>query len=285
MHKLLARQLRQYVGSASPLPAELQPLLAAVERAYEDADHERAILEHSMQTVSRELEDRFQRLQAALHESQRAKDELDRAVSLLSATLESTADGILVVDRKGKIVQMNQRFVELWRIPDVVVESRDDDRALEYVHEQLANPTEFLHKVRELYDQPEAESFDVVPFRDGRTFERYSMPQRVGDEIIGRVWSFRDVTVRRQLEEQLRQSQKLEAVGSLAGGVAHDFNNILTVIRGHAGLLADTLPLENPGLLDLREISRAAERAAALTRQLLAFQSQTGLAADGHGPQ
>ncbi|MFN8575044.1 MAG: ATP-binding protein [Gemmatimonadaceae bacterium] len=271
MHKLLARQLRRHFESADRVPAELQPFLAAIERAYEDADQERSVLEHSMQTVSRELEDRFRRLQAALHESQRAQDELDRAVSLLSATLESTADGILVVDRKGKIVQMNQRFVELWRIPEAVIESRDDARALDYVLEQLANPTTFLHKVRELYGQPEAESFDVVPFKDGRTFERYSMPQRIGDEIVGRVWSFRDVTVRRQLEEQLRQSQKLEAVGSLAGGVAHDFNNILTVIRGHAGLLADTLSPDDTGQLDLREISRAAERAAALTRQLLAF--------------
>ncbi|MFN8581281.1 MAG: ATP-binding protein, partial [Gemmatimonadaceae bacterium] len=271
MHKLLARQLRQKFGSVEAVPAHIQPLVEAVERAYQDFDAERALLEHSMETVSRELVDRYERLQAALTESQRAKDESAQGMSLLSATLESTADGILVVDRHGKMVLMNGRFIELWRIPESIVEARDDERALQFVLEQLATPAEFLQRVRDLYDTPEAESSDVLKFTDGRTFERYSRPQRIGRDIVGRVWSFRDVTVRRQLEEQLLQSQKLEAVGALAGGVAHDFNNILTVIRGHAGLLGDVLPPGHPGHQDLREIAKAAERAASLTRQLLAF--------------
>ena len=87
-----------------------------------------------------------------------------------------------------------------------------------------------------------------------------------------------DVTERRSLEDQLRQSQKMEAVGQLAGGIAHDFNNLLTAIQGYAGLLAESLPVTDERYADVEEIQRAAERAAGLTRQLLAYSRKQILA-------
>ena len=198
-------------------------------------------------------------------------NELERSSSLLRATLESTADGILVVDLEGHIVLHNRRFAELWRLPDDILQARNDEAAISWVLEQLKDPDAFLFKVRELYASPDASSYDILEFKDGRVFERYSQPQVIEGKSAGRVWSFRDVTERRLLQNQLSMSQKMEAVGRLAGGVAHDFNNLLTAIIGHAELLKDQLEEGSQAIGDVEEIERAAERATSLTRQLLAF--------------
>jgi PAS domain S-box-containing protein len=131
-----------------------------------------------------------------LHEANQARE---RLLSLLQATIEATADGILVVDRDRKVAIHNQRFLSMWRIPSSIAGQRREQALLDFVVDQLEEPEEFTHAVHEHYTRPELESIDLVRFKDGRVFERYSRPQRVADTVVGRVWSFRDVSERERL--------------------------------------------------------------------------------------
>lgn len=152
-------------------------------------------------------------------ERRSAQAAASRSLSLLQATLESTADGLLVVDLEGRIISYNQRVAEMWGIPPELFASGDDARAIAVAVEKLSHPEEFLAKVQELYEQPELASYDVLELKDGRVFERYSQPQRIDGGSVGRVWSFRDVTARRRAEEQshalvVEQAARAEAENS-----------------------------------------------------------------------
>ena len=136
-----------------------------------------------------------------------AEEELKESENLLKATLESTADGILVVNEKGQVLHTNNRFAKMWQIPNDLIKSRDDEKLLSYVLDQLIEPRAFLSKVQELY-KTSKESLDTLFFKDGRIFERYSRPLIRSGEIGGRVWSFRDVTERRREQEALRESEE-----------------------------------------------------------------------------
>jgi PAS domain S-box-containing protein len=136
-------------------------------------------------------------------EGRRAERERKRSLSLLEAALESTADGILVVGRDGRIARFNQKLAAMWRLPRERLAPGDDEGALASVLEQLHEPAAFLDTVRALEAEPEAESHGTLRLRDGRVFERYSLPQRLAGEVIGRVWSFRDVSERVRAEEAM----------------------------------------------------------------------------------
>lgn len=197
--------------------------------------------------------------------------QLQQAISLLNATLDATADGILVVSTEGKISSCNGKFLEMWSIKCGSAIGQRDEDLLAQALPQLQDSAKFLSKVEELYSSPEATSFDVLDLKDGRIFERYSQPQRIDERVVGRVWSFRDVTQARRLEQELRQSQKMEAVGRLAGGVAHDFNNLLMLMSGYLSQLATDASLADDHRSVVEQLLAATKRGASLTRQLLAF--------------
>lgn len=129
---------------------------------------------------------------------------LEQSLSLVKSTLESSIDGILIVTNDGKIVDYNQKFSSMWRIPRKLLDTKDEKKALEFVLSQLEDPKDFLENVLDLYKHPEATSIDILRFKDGRIFERYSHPYLLHDTAIGRIWSFRDVTRRAKLESELQ---------------------------------------------------------------------------------
>jgi PAS domain S-box-containing protein len=134
----------------------------------------------------------------------RINDELEMSLSILQSTLESTADGIAVVDNDDKMVSFNRKFTEMWRIPEHLMATRDAEQMRSFVVDQLQDPAAYLARVKELYWH-DGESCDLLYFKDGRIFERYSKPHSIHGKRTGRVWSFRDVTERIHGENKLRK--------------------------------------------------------------------------------
>jgi diguanylate cyclase (GGDEF)-like protein/PAS domain S-box-containing protein len=145
-----------------------------------------------------------------------AEHQLSETLLLLTATLDSTADGILVVDNAGTITGFNRRFSEIWRIAGNFVAVGDESAKLSFVLDQLLNPQSFLARHRELLHKPENESFDTLEFKDGRAFDLTSSPQTVDGTIVGRVWSFRDVTDRIRLKDELEYRAFHDSLTGLA---------------------------------------------------------------------
>jgi PAS domain S-box-containing protein len=184
-------------------------------------------------------------------EERRARENLEHTVSLLRATLDSTADGIIVVDRNRHITASNTRFHELWRVPPELVDTRDWEKVFEHVRSKVLHPEPFTARLQELYADPEKEGVDIVELRDGRIIERYSRPQRLGDAIVGRVWSYRDVTVERRAQAErerlLREAQEAIRVRDDFLSIAsHELKTPLTPLKLHLQVLKQRVASGRP---------------------------------------
>ena len=120
------------------------------------------------------------------------EEHLQRLLAVIDTVLESTADGILVVDREGNLVNFNQRLVAMWNMPDAVTESRLTEEIMGWMMRQLKMPDVLLRTMSELGNEPDAESYDILELQDGRMVERLSKPRKEGDQCDGRIWIFRE---------------------------------------------------------------------------------------------
>ena len=169
-------------------------------------------------------------LREEISQRRRAESLVKKTVSELHAALESTADGIYVVDRRRRIIRYNQNFAAMWEIPDEQLLSGEDRVVSHYLRTRVKNPEFFSERVNSHdYDQ-DRETYDMLELKDGRIFERYSKPQKMDTTIIGRVQSFRDVTDRRHAEERLLAS--LQEKETLIREIHHRVKNNLQIISG-----------------------------------------------------
>jgi diguanylate cyclase (GGDEF)-like protein/PAS domain S-box-containing protein len=163
-------------------------------------------------------------------ERKRAEDSLRETVSVLTSTLESSNDGILVVTPENQIVIYNHRFLEMWDIPQHVIEQKSGQAVLDHVKDLMKEPNAFEESTLRLHSVPFGVLTDTLEFKDGRIYERYSQPQYLDGNAVGRVVSFRDITERRRSEEQLRHNALYDTLTGLPNR-AHFMNYLRTAIE------------------------------------------------------
>ncbi|HLF09887.1 MAG TPA: ATP-binding protein, partial [Gammaproteobacteria bacterium] len=173
-------------------------------------------------------------LLAAKEVHEQRTQELAGSLAMMRATLESTFDGILVADSAGRITGFNERYVEMWKIPREIMDTRDHRQLLGVKATQVADPQRLLSRVEEIYAAAPAESFDLLELTDGRVIERYSRIQIVEDRNVGRVWSFRDITASRRAQDELRDQREwfrvtLSSIGD--GVITTDMRGCVTFLN------------------------------------------------------
>lgn len=169
--------------------------------------------------------------------------QIEQSHSLLEATINSSANGILVVNLKGKTVLYNQRFLDLMQIPKQITDQRNDEKMLADVLPRLKDQELFIERVKYLYAHPEEEGRDLMEFKDGRVYARYTAPQKSNGKITGRVWSFLDITEQEKADRELKyrenryrtlQEASFGGIGLHEKGVIIDANSGLCELTGYS---------------------------------------------------
>jgi PAS domain S-box-containing protein len=198
-------------------------------------------------------------------ERKSAEKRLQEALSVLSATLESTADGILVVDSRRNIAVYNRLFADMWQIPDSVLRTKDERAVLREQALRVRDHDAFCKRMDEIYQNPELDTFDVVELSNDRIFERISKPQRIGYTIVGRVFNFRDVTRQKEMEAEIERA--LREKETLLKEIHHRMKNNMQVVSSL--LFMQSRTCDDPHLKEILRESQNRVKSIALVHEEL----------------
>ena len=167
-----------------------------------------------------------------IHQSKLDQQAVLSSMSLLHATFDAISNGILVVDIDGIVTHYNQRFIQLWRIPPSLFDTQHDDPLLAFAATQVAHPDQFLAKAKALYDDPKVDSDDIFEMADGRVFRRMSHPHVIGETIVGRVWSFEDISklVRAEKVAIAANRSKSEFLANMSHEIRTPMNGVIGMV-------------------------------------------------------
>ena len=209
-------------------------------------------------------------------ERKKINKELKESLSILKSTMDATYDGIFVVDNSMRPTYYNQKFMDIMGFTNDFISQSNFEARMKSVANLFKNPEQFRSRIEYFKNNPNEEGVDLIEFNDGRVFERNSMPRIIDGNVVGRIWSFKDITnakneeqKRLLIEQRLERAQRMEVLGVLAGGVAHDLNNILGPMVAYPDLIAAELSENNPILEDLKVIKESAIGAAEVVSDLL----------------
>lgn len=209
LQRLISRPILDLVQTTRAVARDRNYSLRAVKQSQDEI----GVLIDGFNEMLTQIQERDAALQDAQgHLEKRVEErtgELANSLSLLRATLESTADGVMVTDAGENLVSLNDQFINMWGIHDADEVLKDRKKLQAIVLPQLKDPDAAFAKMREIQERTEVEGFEVLEFKDGRIYERYSKPQWVGEKSVGRVWSCRDVTERKRVEVTSQAFSKL----------------------------------------------------------------------------
>jgi len=209
-------------------------------------------------------------------ERKQAQEDLQWKTALLEAQVNSSIDGVLIVDKQGRKILQNQRAIDLWKIPPHIAGGTDDASQLQWVANMTKDPKEFVERVQFLYSHPNETSRQETELKDGTVLDRYTAPIiGKGGQSYGRIWTFRDITERRRVETQLQQSKDAAEANNRAkseflANVSHEIRTPMNGIIGMTDLTLNTeLTVEQREYLDM--VRSSADSLLAVINDILDF--------------
>jgi signal transduction histidine kinase len=232
---------------------------------------QQGVLHNKLKLTARELKRQSVQLKAEIEERKRSEERLIVKNAIFETQSEASLDGIFATNENQVVILCNKRFQEMWRVPKNLLETGQYDLLFRHILSQTRDSLSYEKQaLKQIDDKLHKERFEIH-MQDGRVFDTFSSPLIDKKGVFrGRIWYFRDVTDRKEMEQRLIMADRLASIGELVSGIAHELNNPLTGVIGYSQLLMEK-EIDKTIKDDLVVISSEAERAARIIKNLLTF--------------